>query len=153
MHPRVLNASWVWGPGNLIGGATTTYIDIPLRFHDNATITFVTLNFQILTARASLPAVQPSFQIARRKISDGSVAGFLSTGVTSLAATTPTGYYAGGFVVQGISFVPDQNNVIDASQYTYYALIQDESGANSIAGNYYMGVVVTASTIPDLRFQ
>ena len=50
-----------------------------------------------------------------------------------------------------VNFVPDQNNVIDTTQYTYLAVIWDEGGTGAIVGNAFEHIILT-QTIPQMPF-
>lgn len=52
----------------------------------------------------------------------------------------------------GITFTPDQFNVIDKASYTYWALVFDEGGTNALAGTEYYGIELNFGAIADMRF-
>lgn len=107
---------------------------VPLRVHDGATLSSATFHFRVASARSAAPIEMPKFRILRRKYdevdaeplkltSDGT--GYASpTAVTSGA----TWYNSGN--PQTFEYVCDQNHVIDAASYYYYAQIVEELGAN-----------------------
>src|ERR1035438_7458693 len=48
----------------------------------------------------------------------------------------------------GVIYIPftcNQYNVVDNSLYTYFIMMQDENGSNSIGGNYYYSAEINYS--------
>ena len=54
-------------------------------------------------------------------------------------------------VVRTISYVPDQNAVVDRSLYSYVAQFTDEAGTNALQGMYLLGLRLSMTGIPDAR--
>jgi hypothetical protein len=68
----------------------------------------------------------------------------LSSTATQTFSPTPanvTAWIDGG-VNQLLAYTCNQNNVVDNTQYAYYALVTDENGSGSQAGNEYLRVGV-----------
>lgn len=148
----VYAAAWTIGLISLVrpalkGNATTDVAIIQIEdiLQNGETISQIDLLFQITNNHAGgLPAVQPQFSFVRYK-KDGTN---LSLGTIVMAAGTTGVYYNGG-AAQTLSLT-GLTEVIDKTQYTYGILLQDESGANSVAGNLFQQITTTA-TIADVR--
>ena len=86
---------------------------------------------------AGLPAGMPAMALVR----------FGSSANTSLHSTVwhlDTSANAAAYEVEhNISISPDQNAVIDCSQYQYALLLQNESGANALDSLEYRRIVLT----------
>lgn len=130
----------------LRGNATSDIAVVPLDdfLQNGATLSRIDLTFAIGTSHGALPASQPSISIERYK-NDGTQS---VLGSTTLAAGTTGAYYNGG-AEQTLS-VTGLTEVIDKTQYTYGAILIDENGANSIAGNAYHRLKATQA-ITDLK--
>lgn len=119
-------------PGGLLY-APSFYI--PLRVHDGARITSATLRFRVSFARSKKPVVMPKVRIIRVS-PDGTIVSLKSvaSGADAQGYASPTlptsgdAWYNGG-VAQGFTYVCDQNNIVDASQYLYYTQFIEETGA------------------------
>jgi hypothetical protein len=139
-------------------GATTNYgyfVEINDQMIDGATLTSAALLFGGF-GHAGVPARQPAFGIVRGLATTqlGTAANLLSTGggLVTLAAATQPAYDA----AQVLVFTPDQNNVIDKTQYHYGAVFFDEAGTNAGAGGLgFLGISYQAirltQSIPDAR--
>jgi hypothetical protein len=107
---------------------------LPLRVHDGARMLSATLTFVVPTPRQLAPIVAPRMRIVRADLS-GNVVPLASaaTGADAyglrVIATPGSGsaWHAAG-AVQTFTYVCDQNNVIDVSQYLYYAELVEEIG-------------------------
>lgn len=113
---------------------------LPLRVHDAGTFSKATFYFRVMTSRTKKPVVLPKFRIIRTDI-DGTIVPLKSTasGADSLgyisppAVTSGAEWYNDG-ALQSLVYTCDQNNVIDTSQYLYWAEVQEEVGASTPVG-------------------
>lgn len=144
-------SAWSLGNGYAVGTASATQTFVPIYPIDNSSIVLVAMTFAIGFSHANLPGNQPSVGIFGLT-NGGSNVPLLSTGggIVTLAAGTTGAYYAGG-APQSLLFTPDQNALVDRSNLAYYALVTDENGSNSMAGNKYFTIEVHM-TVPDLRY-
>lgn len=150
------------GPA-LIGGATTNVLTIVLNSMlsgdvNGAKLSQAALIFSVTGTHVGLPTL-PFFNIVRQPMNGGSspggavslfAGGTQSMGTTTGAWTAPAsaGAWNASGNIQQFGVLPNQNNnPIDLTQYMYYVTIQDESGANSIAGNLYFAVKLTFQNI------
>ena len=122
---------------------------LPLRVHDGARLATATLTFGVSTPRQTAPLVAPRLRIFRADLSGNivplaSIAGGADErGFRPVAKpTSGTAWYAGG-VVQTFTYACDQNNVIDVSQYLYFAeLIEEVATIQPIAVTTCDGALV-----------
>jgi hypothetical protein len=122
---------------------------LPLRVHDGARLTSATLTFGVSTPRQAGPIVAPRLRIFRADLSGNIVplasiaAGADERGFLPIA--TPTNgpaWYANG-AVQTFIYPCDQNNVVDVSQYLYFAeLVEEVATLKPIAVTACDGVLV-----------
>lgn len=101
-----------------------------LRVHDGAKLARVRLRFKVSTPHASLPQKMPKIRLFRVKNSDGAVSHLSSTTsgdgfVYITAPASGSAWHANG-AVQEFVITPDQNHVIDAANYSYFAQIVEE---------------------------
>lgn len=126
---------------------------VPLRVHDGATLLSVTFNFLIST-HSALPQNFPQFRVHKVDIAGN---------LTSLYSGTPNG---SGFLelpspgsvaaynaTAQFTYNLDAGVVIDASKYSYFVEVVDESGTNAQAQNVFLSAVGLFSEIPDMRPQ
>lgn len=135
---------------------TTNGLSIPiLKLHQGATIISVTLSCIIASAGrgASLPAVFPGFNVMRKRV--GVIQDLYSGSTKYFPTPASVAAYEDGGNVQTWSIITDQNSVIDYSSagYTYWVYLQDEQGANAVAGNKYYDMTVVYGNVTDARFQ
>lgn len=153
MLPTNVVSGWTTQTGGqLIASATGTLITLTIpQNHNGSTLTSASVYFIVENTHASLPASLPAFNLARRKLSTGASSGLYSAGTIG---PTPgsVAAYNNSLAIQSFGANTDQNNVIDTSQYYYYLTLQDESGANSIAGNVYVGFSLTFGNITSMMF-
>lgn len=113
---------------------------VPLRVHDGSTIASATLTFRVPTPRKVGPVAMPRLRIIRADPSGlllplmsmaagADVDGYISAPFT----TSPTVWYNGG-AVQSLTYACDQSNVVDVSQYQYFAQGIDEIGTLAAVG-------------------
>lgn len=123
---------------------------------DGATLTQATLYCRPANSHVGLPTRQISVCLIRSTYTGSSGAALpnpdklISTpasGHVALAAGSTGAYQAD----QALVYVPDQNNVIDKSLYTYAAIIADEGGTNGLAGAAFAMIDLTMTGIPDAR--
>lgn len=108
---------------------------IPLRVHDGARIVSATWRFRVLFPRAKKPVIMPRFRIVRSDSENNlvplrSVAGGATVdGYMSPAVPDSGELWFNGGAAQGFTYTCDQNNIIDTSQYSYFAQLIEETGA------------------------
>jgi hypothetical protein len=139
----------VQGPGT----STDITLNLTPYMHDGATLATVTIWLIVADAHAGgVPGTLPNFAVYRDNLTSSALQSLLSTTTVVFSPTPGTGaaWYAAG-ARQSFTMTCDQNNVIDKSTYIYYLNLQDENGANAVAGNYYLGLVLGFTTITDLR--
>jgi hypothetical protein len=112
----------------------------------NRTLHRITTLFNVGQSHPNVPAILPTLFVFRG-VSFNTVVGTALTpdvqlrGAGAVPFPTPgsgAAYYASGNV-QSWDYITDQNNIIDTSEYRYYLGIIDESGANSLGLNKYIG--------------
>ena len=126
---------------------------LPLRVHDGARLGQVRLTFRVPVSRAAKPYAVPMMRVVRSDAS-GNIVPLRSFGAGADAdgyvpiATPGDGpsWYARG-QVQTFTYVCDQNQTIDVSQYTYFAQIVEEQGAPGAVADGQ----VTLFAMPDAR--
>lgn len=139
-------------------GANNWHYLIPLddELIDGATLAQATLYCRPANSHVGLPTRQISVCLVRATYTGSSGAALpnpdklISTpasGHVALAAGSTGAYQAD----QALVYVPDQNNVIDKSLYTYAAIIADEGGANALSGAAFAMIDLTMTGIPDAR--
>ncbi len=114
---------------------------------DGATITLVRNRVLPIGGHIGLPGLMPKMSVARCAI-DGVAVALLSTG--GGLATDSSANVVAYENFRWNSYVPDQHNVIDKSQYSYHLILWNEGDTNALAGLTYNGVEVT-QTVPDAR--
>jgi hypothetical protein len=104
-----------------------------------------------------LPTVLPTISVARYGLITGAVAGLVALSTTAIQSFTPTpangtAWYSGG-LLQPLTFVCNQANVINAAQNTYVVDIVDENGSGSFSGNGYYGFQLNYTGVANMRPQ
>ena len=110
---------------------------LPLRVHDGARLVSATLTFRVPNARAIAPVVPPQMRIIRVD-----TAGNITELKSMVTGADPIGYipvaspasgaaWFNGGQVQSVTYTCDQNQIVDVSQYTYWAQIIEEVGTNA----------------------
>jgi len=147
---------------NVVGSAGATAISQGLI--DGATLVSVTV-YVTVTAHAGLPAIMPSFSVAAVALATGamplgSMPGTVNTlsAVTIVRPASPTAWFSNG-QVQSFTLSIGATNimtgpigaVIDRTQFAYFLAIQEEAGANSVAGNLWQSVQLNMTNIVDMR--
>jgi hypothetical protein len=155
----------VYGLASLALGAG---MDVPLRVHNGATLVSATLTFFVgqqhstpvpPSTTAGVPALLPGIRlvgvngsgIAIPLATTAGTAGTDSTGMQFVAtpASGSAWYDSGG--VQTFTYTCDAGVVIDTTQFSYHAVIQDEFGANAVTGNIYVEFELSFADIADTR--
>lgn len=135
-------------------------LTLPLRVHDGATLARATLSFRVLSARTKAPLALPRYRIIRTdrygiaeplaSTAIGADAGGWITPPTS-SKSSGSAWYANG-APQRLVYGCDQNHVIDISQYTYWAEVDEEHGPEqAVAKSDIDGAVVRERKL-DVRF-
>jgi hypothetical protein len=171
MSEQILNVA-VFVPATAnVGGPTTsalqtlydgTWFAVPLPVHDGATLSSVVVKFEVGATHANTPANMPQIRVVRVD-SSGNKTSLASSaqgadGSGWIAFPTPASgalWYAAG-ATQTWTVTCDENNVIDATTYTYWVEIEDESGLHAFAvgaGNCWEVVEASFTAIPDTRPQ
>jgi len=178
-QPTNYSANWQGNPG--YGGAlqtsavTTDRIYFPIPVHAGATIASVTIIFTVAHSHSGVPAVLPNLSLrATRWWSSPQFSGNSSTGGATIFSGPSDGSFNTGEPIgpTGISsasvwnsygglgvwtYYPNvggfANFPMDPTLYTYYGSLQDENGANAIAGNIYFGYFIEYTGINNLQFQ
>jgi len=124
--------------------------------HDGATIASVILYFKIQTGHGAMPATLPKLSVIRVDLTTGAVGVTLSsadvgTGL-AISSAVAVGPYENGGAIQSFTYTVDQNALVDRSKYDYIVALDDEAGANAIAGNAYVGVLVNNGAINSMKF-
>ncbi|WP_394847411.1 hypothetical protein LZC95_08090 [Pendulispora brunnea] len=121
--------------GSVAGSTLQAQLYVPLRVHDDATITQATLTFAIAQPHPSPPLKTVTMRVLRVDASGNktpltsAAAGADQYGFVAYAPfpSSGAGWFDGG-AVKSLVVTCDQNNAVDVSQYTYYAHIVDEQG-------------------------
>jgi len=179
-QPTALTSNWQTIPTGY-GGAlqttavTTDRIYFPIPVHAGATIASVTVIFSVSHSHSGVPAVLPNLSLrATRWWSSPQFTGNSSTGGATIFSGPSDGSFntAEPIAPTGISsasiwnsygglgvwtYTPNvgafANFPMDPTLYTYYGSIQDENGANAIAGNIYFAYFIEYTGINNLQFQ
>lgn len=134
------------------GGSFSAEID---EVHDNATLESVTLFFRIMGTHSGLPAVFPTLSIARLDITGTGTGVTLNSGDAgsglAISAAGSVVAYEDGKVTQSFKYVCNQNNVLNRSIHRLIAAVVEESGANSVSGNIFLGLQLEYRAT-DMRF-
>lgn len=130
------------------GGAPRYAYYLPLtQLHNGATLSAASLYMVGATSHTSLPANMPAVSLYRAGA--GGIASLVSGTPYTLDPTSVLATYK---TTHQIPVTTNQNNVIDTTQYSYFALIYDESGANAEAFNTYYGMALLYVGINDMHF-
>lgn len=130
---------------------------IPLdRLHNGSTLASIFIAFIVGTPHSAVPANLPVFSVYRYGGLGGSgPVTYQYLNSTAIQSPTNPGsgsaWYASGGV-QYFQYVTNQNNVIDNTQYCYAMSVSDESGSNSLGGNFYLMVFAENQVINDLSW-
>ncbi len=113
---------------------------------DGATLTSAVFTVAPANHASFVPANLPRVSIIRVQSGGTRAAHLLAAG----SVVDPNGTLAPYNAEHSITFTPDQNNVIDKSQYGYLAFIGDEGGVNALAGAWWRYIDLNFTT-PDAR--
>lgn len=155
MVPYTLGTGWTIPSSNirLTGPATTATQVLALpSLHQGSIVSAVVVCIKVLGAHANVPAVLPTIDIRRKRLTAAieSDVSLLSGGPAAFPTPGSGAAWDNGNVPQVWTGTLNQFNTIDNTQYCYYAVLVDENGANSVAGNTYLGMIVTCGTITSL---
>jgi hypothetical protein len=128
--------------------SNTTYagggrIVCPLEVRDQATFVSVTFYFEPASGHAGVPVSLPTFRVIQVDAfgnvtplcSNTLVAGWVGDGFVQF---NPTPGSVGAWTApQSFVYTIDGGITIDLTQFTYFVEINDESGADTVSGNYY----------------
>jgi hypothetical protein len=147
-QPGLAGVSFIMGAAAGLVFASRIDTAIP----SNATITQVVPIVNIIGTHGSMPTTGPSVSIQR--IAKTQAVTYLNSADSGggLAMTLPTGggalaaYNALGVTQwNGGSYAANQFNLVDKTQYEFYAQMYDESGGGATGGNMYSGFLVSFS--------
>lgn len=128
------------------------FVPITQALHNGATLSTATLWLVGASSHGSLPAVMPAFGVFRGTVASGGGLFGNSINAGSSFSIDPTGSVGTYKTAHSWSQTGNQNNVIDTSQYNYFAVIWDEGSTNSQTGNQYLSLVLSYSSIPNMSF-
>lgn len=136
--------------------ATGGSFDVELdQVHDGATLESITLFFRIMGTHSGLPAVFPALSCVRVDITGTGAGVALNSGDSgsglAISAAGSVVAYEAGKATQSFKFVCNQNNVIDHTIHRLIATVIEESGANSVSGNIFLGLQLEYRAT-DMRF-
>lgn len=112
-----------------------TPLRLVLRTHDGGTLKRAVFTFRVPTLRTTSPVRMPRFRVLRidaqgnRKALTSTAAGADANGWLSPALVTSAASWWNSGKAQTFTLPCDQFNVIDKSNFTYWAEIQEEGGA------------------------
>lgn len=112
--------------------STGVLFAIPIPTINRATLSSLTMQYQV--ASSHFPDTKLSLQLLRFD-QFGTAVYLSSTTVQFAPGTNAATYFAG----TTMTYTCNQNNFIDKSQYSYFAIIEEENGSGSSAGNRYYG--------------
>ena len=121
------------------------------NLHNGATLESLTICF-VTTPHTSLPQYLPAVSVYRVQLETNSINNVVF-GYTG-GSPTPVDYihYNNSGNPQQFTAIFTSNNLIDTSNYIYYAILFDESGTNSLVGNTYYGYSVGYGSITSDQF-
>lgn len=128
-----------------------------LRVHDGSKLTKVELRFRVPTPHAAVPQEMPKVRLFRLRLSDGVAENLCSTALGDGLVPIPTPssgvkWYSNGDV-QSFVITPDQNNLIDTSQYVYMVhIVEERAGVQEFPFTvkiYESAVIGVASNAPN----
>jgi hypothetical protein len=132
------------GPGISTGAAWY----VPIQVHNGATLTSVQFNFSIAdhTGLGISSIMPPQFDVIAVPIAAASGYVHLNSSFPKSMNFTPGS--ASSYSSQTtLVYTTNQHNVIDITNYAYFAVIYDESGSHTITGNAYGNVITIFSNI------
>jgi hypothetical protein len=146
-----VSGTWTGAPqfvyDNAAGGIWAQQLQ---RTHNGATLVQIIVGLAVGTGHSNVPANRPSLSLVRYAWNNMFAYEPLSTTDPQVFPNPGSGsaYYAGG-AQQSMTYVCNQNNVIDNTTYIYALLITDESGANSEALNAFGLIYELYEVIPN----
>lgn len=141
-----------WGIGESAVASTANagnglFVAVPT--HNGATLSSITMYYSISASK--FPSIGLLKLKVRRTDNAANLLDLTSTGFQSVPGTNAATYYQGGAIVSA-TFTPDQNNIIDNTQYTYHLFVVDETGTGATTGNAIYGFQANYTNIVDQRF-
>lgn len=113
-----------------------------------ATITLIRAMINFVGGRASLPTTYPMLSVRRIPAATGILSVYLKStdagsGVNETFAVPPLLATYNALANSVVTYTPDQNNVLDRTQYAYHMQIFDEAGGGAVAGNIFKAIEIT----------
>jgi hypothetical protein len=143
--------TWMLGPGG--AGAQIFMLQ---SLWNGATISSVSVSLVVSSTHSSLPTTYPVIRVERTPLGAGSTLGAQTLSTTANQSfPTPanlTAYLDGG-LTQLLTYVCNQNNVVDSTQYLYYVQVTDETGGGAVSGNVYAGITVNYTSVTSMAPQ
>lgn len=148
--PDVTIAGWDTSSDTSIASSSTgADLHLKIPAHAGATLDSIDIFYKI--GSSHFPDTKLAFSARYVNVTTG-VSGSMG-GSGSAAGTNASEYYNGG-AVQTFTITPDtQNTSLDPSAYLYYAVITEEFGSGSVAGNRIYGCRANFSAIADTQFE
>lgn len=133
---------------------------LPLRVHNGSTIQSVNFAFLISNTPnrgTTLPTIFPHFRVHRVDINGNLLPLAATTNGSGFFEMANPGTVSAYVATTGFVYTCNQNNVVDTSQYNYFAEVIDElpngAGSGAIGGNIYTSATSLCRFIPDTRPQ
>jgi hypothetical protein len=129
---------------------------VPLRCHDQSTLTTITLNFRIGFPHTDIPPTMPKARVVRMSNADAATIETLTsvaagaTGIDGYVPAAPPSSVAAWTGQQSIAITCDQNNFIDVSQYEYFVEIFEETGLTGYPWSLLVKPSVSAASTANL---
>ncbi len=119
---------WFADVNNATASTRHLIVSIDDALCHGATLEYAALYLTGKAGHAGLPAVMPGLSIVRWDATIGTVQSLRAAGMVDDASGTTAAYQA----LHGITFTPDQYNVIDKGNYNYGAIICNEADTNAL---------------------
>ena len=131
-------------------GACAYYMPLRAGLHNGATLSSAAFWFGGSAAHTGLPAHMPQYGIFAYNPQTLTLNSLKSTanGFVTDASATLLAYVTNHSTV----LTMNQANVIDTTQFSYFAIILDEYGSGAQAGNLICGVALSFTAIPNMAF-
>ena len=132
---------WFADVNNTTASTRHLIVSIDDALCHGATLETASLYLQGKAGHAGLPAVMPGLSIVRWDATIATVQSLRAAGMVDDASGTTAAYQA----LHGITFTPDQYNVIDKGNYNYGAVICNEADTNALNQLRLYGLELTMS--------
>lgn len=143
---------WLIAPGT---AANAVYLSLP-RCHNGATLSTIGVMMVTVGPHSGVPVTLPTLTVYRLSLISGGTHSSVFLSSTAVQSFTPAPGSGAAWDNSGLTqllvYSCNQNNVIDNSQYAYTMALTDEGGAGAVAGNLYLGTVMSYTAIADMRF-